>query len=137
MRTAVWGVVCLVLFLSSAGCVNMDTWNKESQGALNTNLNACAAQGMTKSELIMQVGPPTAKEVVEDGGEIWVYDVVDRGNTTTTGQMGAFGTFSATTATNEEKSRVTVRFNKKGAMVSTATSGPARGQFRFLRPAPR
>jgi len=137
VRTSAFIVACLMLPFFSAGCVNMDTWNKESQVALNTNLNACVAQGMTKSELIMQVGQPTAKEVVEDGGEIWIYDVVDRGDTTTTGQMGAFGTFAATSTTSEEKSKVTVRFNKKGEMVAIATSGPARGQFRFLHPPQR
>jgi hypothetical protein len=85
-----------------------------------------------KGELIMQVGQPTAKEIVEEG-EIWIYELVDRGNTTTTGQVGPFGTFSATSSTPVDKSTVIVRFDKKGVMVSVATSGPARGQFRFLR----
>jgi outer membrane protein assembly factor BamE (lipoprotein component of BamABCDE complex) len=110
----------------------MHEWNVESQNALNANLKSCIDHGMKKSELIMQVGQPTAKEVVEDG-EIWIYELVDRGNTTTTGHVGPFGSFSATSSTPVERSTVKVRFNNEGVMVAAATSGPARGQFRFLR----
>lgn len=132
MRMSVIMLVCLSSFLFTNGCVNMHEWNLESQNALNANLKNCIDHGMKKAELIMQVGQPTAKEVVEDG-EIWIYELVDRGNTTTTGQVGPFGTFSATTSTPVEKTTVTVRFNNEGVMVEAATSGPARGQFRFLR----
>ena len=111
----------------------MREWNLESQRALNAILDECVAHGMTKSELIMRVGQPTAKEIVENG-EIWIYELVDRGDTTTTGQVGPLGTFSATSSTPVDKSTVIVRFNSKGVMVATKTFGPARGQFRFLRP---
>ena len=81
----------------------------------------------------MQVGQPTAKEVVEDG-EIWIYDLVDVGDTRTTGQVGPYGAFSATIRTPVDLTKVTVRFNKNDTMVGFATSGRARQQFRFLRP---
>ena len=123
---------CLLSFLFANGCVNMHEWNLESQRGLNAILQECVDHGMKQSELIMQVGQPTAKEVVEDG-EIWIYDLVERGDTTTTGYVGPFSAFSATTSTPVDKSTVTVRFDKRGAMVAAATSGPARGQFRFLR----
>jgi outer membrane protein assembly factor BamE (lipoprotein component of BamABCDE complex) len=125
-------LVCLSSFLFTNGCVNMHEWHMESQNALNAKLKKCINHGMKKGELIMQVGQPTAKEIVEEG-EIWIYELVDRGNTTTTGQVGPFGTFSATSSTSVDKSTVIVRFDKKGVMVSVATSGPARGPFRFLR----
>jgi hypothetical protein len=136
MRISAIAGVCLLPLLIGNGCVNTREWNAESQNALDTILTACVARGMTRGELVMQVGQPTAKEAVEDG-EIWVYDLVDRGDTTTTGQVGAFGTFSATSSTPEAKSRITIRFNQKGVMIATATAGPARGQFRFLRPPQR
>jgi len=84
----------------------------------------------------MQVGQPTAKEVVEDG-EIWLYDLVDRGDTTTTGQIGPYGTFSATSSTPVNMTTVKIRFDKRGVMIESVTSGPARYQFRFLRPPSR
>lgn len=136
MRISAFIGVCLLSFLFGNGCVNMHEWNLESQRALRAILYECVAHGMTKSELIMQVGQPTAKEVVGDG-EIWIYDLVDRGDTTTTGHVGPFGTFSATSSTPVDKTTVTVRFDKRGVMVAFATSGPARDQFRFLRPPPR
>jgi hypothetical protein len=40
--------------------------------------------------------------------------------------VGPFGTFSATSSRPVDKSTVIVRFDKKGVMVSVATSGPAR-----------
>lgn len=129
----IWASLLSILF--GSGCVNTHEWNQESQRALNTILKDCVANGMTKGELVMQVGQPTAKEAVEDG-EIWIYDLVDRGDTTTTGQVGPFGSFSATSSTPVNKSTVKVRFNQKGVMVGASTSDPARGQFRFLR-APR
>ena len=130
--TFIW--MCLLSFLlGNGGCgPNMHEWNLESQRGLRGILSECVARGMTKSELIIQVGQPTAKEVVE-GGEIWIYDLVDRGDTTTTGQVGPYGTFSATSSTPVDKTTVKVCFDKRGLMISSAIDGPARNQFRFLR----
>ena len=110
----------------------MAEWNAESERALNAIFADCIAKKMTKSELIMQVGPPTSKDEVEDG-EMWTYELNDRGETTTSGYIGPFGGFSATTTTREDKSTYVIRFDKKGTMVGAKTFGPARGRFRFLR----
>ncbi len=110
----------------------MAEWNAESERAMRANLTECVARQMKKSELVMQVGQPTAKEVLKDG-EIWIYDLADVGNTQTTGQVSPFGTFSATSSTPVDRTRVTIRFDKNDRMVSFATAGPARQQFRFLR----
>ena len=111
----------------------MAEWNRDSENALRAILFKCVAQHMMKSDLVMQVGQPTAKEVVEDG-EIWIYDLADIGNTQTTGQVGPFGTFSSTSSTPVDRTRITIRFDKNNQMVGFATSGPARQQFRFLQP---
>jgi|WetSurMetagenome_2_1015567.scaffolds.fasta_scaffold1294781_2 hypothetical protein len=136
MRVFALGVVGLLFLFTGSGCVNMAEWNQESEKALREIMDECVARQMMKSELVMQVGQPTAKEVVEDG-EIWVYDLADVGDTQTTGQVGPFGTFSATSSTPVNRTRVTVRFDKNNRMVGFAISGPARQQFRFLRPPQR
>jgi hypothetical protein len=126
-------VACLLGLMSIMGCVNMAEWNRESERALRANLSLCIAHKMTQSELLMQVGPPTTKEAVEDG-QIWIYDLADVGDTQTTGQIGPFGTFSATSTTPVDRTRIIIRFDKNGTMSSYSTFGPARQQFRFLRP---
>ena len=133
MRLTVFFWISLLSILFGSGCVNMNEWDLESQKAINSILQNCVAQRMTKSELILQVGPPTAKETVEDG-EIWFYELVDRGDTTTTGYVGPYGSFSANSSTPVAKSTVMVRFNQSGVMVGASTSDPARAQFRFLHP---
>ena len=136
MRKYAFIGICLMLLMFGNGCVDMRAWNLESERALRSILSECVAKGMTKSELIMQVGQPTAKEVVEDG-EIWIYDLVDRGDTTTTGQIGPYGTFSSTSSTPVNTTTIKIRFNTRGVMIDSMISGPARYQFRFLRPPAR
>jgi hypothetical protein len=133
MRLTAFIGICMLSVLFGSGCADMNEWNLESQKAISSILHDCVAQRMTKSELIMQVGPPTAKEAVEDG-EIWFYELVDRGDTTTTGYVGPYGSFSANSSTPVAKSTVMVRFNQSGVMVDASTSDPVRAQFRFLRP---
>ena len=136
MKVFALSLVCLLSLLTGSGCVNMAEFKRESETALRGIMSECVARQMKQSELVMQVGQPTAREVVEDG-EIWVYDLADVGDTHTTGQVGPYGTFSATSSTPVDRTRITVRFDKNSRMVDFATSGPARQQFRFLRPPQR
>ena len=136
MKHLALSVAYLIGLMSITGCVNMAEWNQESERALRANLSLCVAHKMTQSELLMQVGQPTTKEVVKDG-QIWIYDLADVGDTQTTGQIGPFGTFSATSTTPVDRTRITIRFDKNETMTSYATFGPARQQFRFLKPPER
>jgi hypothetical protein len=124
--------VSLLPILATGGCATGMSLKQQYDlkwEDLNKRLQACRDAHMTKGELIMQVGTPTAKEVVEDG-EVWVYEITDRGVTTTQTSYDHeyfLGTSTnkatSTTSTDEYNAKITLHFNKWNRLDQTFARG--------------
>lgn len=123
---------CLSAIVFIAGCgpslnrIETD-WYAQAGQILTTQLNACQSARMTKSELVMRVGAPTAKEVLDDA-EIWIYQINAQGATVsettyTSGSLWNKPTSSTSTATPVYRASITVKFSKKGEMNGWAMEG--------------
>ena len=148
MKRTVIAVACFSAILFTFGCALMDMG--PDYEALTKDLNvrfyACLAARMTKSEVLMQAGLPTAKEVVENG-EIWIFQLTENGVTesTTTYEPGnIFEDAQATTTTQtpQYKALITLRFNSSGEMVDFNFSGQngalhGNNRIKTLRPPQR
>jgi len=108
--------------------------------SLSAQLDACCTAKMTKSELVMQVGQPTGREVLDDA-EIWLYQLNEQGDTVsqtdyTPGDWLSDPTSTTTTTTPQYRALITIKFNKNGEMISWAWSGQKGALFgvnnRFL-----
>jgi outer membrane protein assembly factor BamE (lipoprotein component of BamABCDE complex) len=126
-KTLVIGV-CLLAVLSMSGCIPDYEANYVAQGnSMAAELNACISALMTKSELLMQVGQPTSREVLDDA-EIWIYQLSEQGDTVsqteyTPGDLFSDATATTTTTAPRYKAMITVKFSKQGQMINWAMSG--------------
>jgi hypothetical protein len=105
----------------------MTDWYAQAGQILANQLNACQSAKMTKSELIMRVGAPTAKEVLDDA-EIWIYQITAQGTTVSEttysrGDLWNKPTSSTSTDTPVYRASITVKFSKKGEMNGWAMEG--------------
>lgn len=147
MRRTVVIAVCLSAILLAAGCIYVPSQteiNASNDAALDGRLQMCVNAGMKKSELLMQVGAPTTKEVLDDA-EIWIYQITEQGNTIseTTYQPGnlfARPTTTTTSNTPQYSAMITIRFNPQGVMTRFITQGSRAALYgsnnRFLRLSP-
>lgn len=125
MRKILVFCACLSAIMFIAGCgpsLNriMTDWYAQAGQILTNQLNACQSAKITKSEFIMRVGAPTAKEVLDDA-EIWIYQISAQGTTvseTTYSRGDLFNkpTSSTSTDTPVYRASITVKFSKKGEM---------------------
>ncbi len=118
---------CLVAFLLAYGCGPTQLQLYQSMTAnLDKQLQACIDAGMTKSELIMQVGLPTARETARDN-EIWIYQLTETGaiisQTTWEHEFLSPPTATTTTTRSEYNARITVRFNNRDELVESHFQG--------------
>lgn len=104
-----------VILAAACGCatVSKDEYYLAVQRDLEKRYQVCVDANMTKADLVIQVGSPTAKEITTEG-EIWVYVITLRGPTVTQGERGVFGTWTETASTPEEKYVATVVFDGRG-----------------------
>jgi outer membrane murein-binding lipoprotein Lpp len=119
---------CLLAVLFMSGCIPDYEANYVAQGnSMAAELNACLRALMTKSELLMQVGQPSGREVLDDA-EIWVYQLSEQGDTVsqteyTSGDLFSDPTSTTTTTTPRYKAMITIKFSKQGQMIDWAMSG--------------
>ena len=123
----VWACFSAILFTFGCALMDMGPDYDALTKDLNARFAACVAMRMTKSEVLMQAGLPTAKEVVENG-EIWIFQITENGVTqsTTTYEPGnIFEDAQATTTTEtpQYKAMITIRFNSSGEMVDYNFNG--------------
>lgn len=132
MRKILVIAACLSAILFIAGCIATpsismaDAYAQVSQ-IMKGQFEACINAKMTKSELVMQVGLPTGKEVFNDA-EIWIYQLNEQGATVsqttyTPGDLFNNPTSTTTTDTPRYRASITIKFNKNGEMTDYSWSG--------------
>lgn len=133
-RAAALGA-CLSIILCTSACLELfePDWATQMRASqtqmtqLYARLKASKEAGLPKSELIMRVGQPTAKEVVEDG-EIWIYQLNEQGATvsSTTYEPGTIftrPTITTVTKSPQYSATITIRFDKAGKMSGYSVQG--------------
>jgi hypothetical protein len=128
MRKTIVVAACLSSILLAAACFSpqVDLYAQASAN-LTARLEACTDASMKKSDLVMQVGSPTTKEVVDDG-EVWTYQLNEQGSiisqtTYYSGNIIYNPTSTTVTGTSRYSASITVRLNRQGRWYSYAFRG--------------
>lgn len=107
MNRALVGLGAAILATACGCAVDYGAVSKD----LESRYQACLDAGMSKTDLVMQVGSPTSRETTDDG-EIWIYEIET---------MGEYGPLRYTVWVVFDKRGVVDRIRsngKQGAMAS-------------------
>jgi hypothetical protein len=125
MRRWLFVLLGLVPALFTSACLE-DFIYDSNKPVLDANLNSCLGR-LTKDDLIMNIGLPTARVSLESG-EIWIYELSEGGITIseTTTQQELFSQPKLVTTTRSAAGptcQIRIQFGPNGKMKSYSYSG--------------
>ena len=134
-RPRIYSALCISALLI-AGCATPLQRDFFPTDELMTDCLHAATGNMTKSDLLFLVGNPTAREKLEDGGEIWNYRFSQQGPTQSTGTISPFIFGTALTQSTEftpsYSGFVNLYFDPHGVLCNWKFQG----NFNDIRPNP-
>lgn len=120
------GFIVVVLFTGACASVSTSEMYKRQTDDLHNRLQACINADMTKSDLILQVGLPTTKEIV-GAEEIWIYQLSENGatisKTTWERQLFSAPIATTTTTTSSYRASITLLFNDSDVLTRAGFEG--------------
>jgi tetratricopeptide (TPR) repeat protein len=127
-REHAWAMtVAGVLAMLLTGCATIPTV-KEVGAKMKACLDAVSNAGITKADMLEQAGPPSVREPLEGGGELWVYNFQKQESINVPDQVvtvknRTYNLGGGGMRTNEYSMRVNIKFNGSGNMNHWAYNG--------------